>query len=278
MKTISSILLLALILSNSFKANAQLSGFDGVSIQGQLSNPIGAELNLVFKIIDYSDVVIFEEIHSNVNFSDEGSFTVFLGQGIYLGGTISVFSEVNWLEVKEVQLYRNSGASSYLLVSVDLLPVPYAFHSLYNLTVPVTVELIDLPNTFFTTDYTIKYDGLNFYLAADSLNSPAQFAFDSQLANYVDTVEAAYTNSNTADSAEFSFQAGTSSMSSSAFFSYESDTAQFADTVYSSIYSTGNWLLTGNSGNTSVNFIGSSDLTDFKFSTPQPYGAFFLNR
>lgn len=244
----------------------QVYNYQGIDVQGQVLEANGATVSLNFQIIQVGETLLWEEDHLDLNLYDQSTFQLTLGQGDYLGGSITTFEDVNWFEVDRVEIRRTDAGPAYLIGTYNLLPLPYSFHSLSCEHIPFTFELTDGIGSSPDVNYVLRYDGTQFFMEEEWLGDTAQFAYYSGTTVYADTVDFAFAP-NDADSADWAIEADT------AFFAWEvdstiyADTAFYGDTAIVAWSALNNWSIDGNSGLDGLNFLGTTNAEDFNLGT-----------
>ena len=253
------LILLVIAFLPVFFAAGQVYNYSGINVQGELMSSLDTEVDLEFRVIDYSNTIAWSENHSGVILSDRKSFNLMLGHGTFITGNVAQFTDIDWLNVQRVDVYRTDLAPPYLILSMDVLPVPYALHSLTTGYVPFTFELTDNPNPSPPLYYLLKFNGSSWYLAPDILSDDVDFSWNAAIAAYADTAGVAITNASTADTSELAFYSDSAGYSSTATYTVYADSATFTDSTNIVPYSTGNWGFTGNAGTVTSNYVGASD-------------------
>ncbi len=254
------------LLSCAVQGYGQEFNYKGIDIQGQLKNATTTEVSLNFRIIDLTEGIVWEEDHIDVPLYDQNTYQLTLGQGTYLGGSIVLFENVNWFNVDRVEIRRTDAGPAYLIGTCNLLPLPYSFHSLTTEFAPFTFDLTDNISSSPGANYVLRFDGTQFFTEEEWLGDTANFAWFSGTATYTDTATYAY-SPNDADSALLAFYSDTAGYAINADSTVYADTAYYADTAGVVSYAINNWGISGNSGISSSNFVGTSNAEYFRFRT-----------
>jgi hypothetical protein len=242
----------------------QISSFSGISIQGQFPNEPGALVDLEFYVIGTSDT-IWHEVHTSVQLTDVGTYSVALGQGSYLSGSTIFFDNINWVDVVLVEMWRTEGSAPVLVGSFMSQSMAYAFHSLSNAELLSSSDLTDGLSP--GPSHVIRWTGADFVTEEEWTGDTAQYAWSSGSAMFADTVGAAFLNTTYADSAINVYYADTADFSPEIFNALHSDTTNYADSTGIVQYSPGNWSISGNSGLSIFNFVGTTVSQDFNLAT-----------
>lgn len=242
-----TLLCLAITLSLfSFVTNAQTVP-QGITYQGiaRTSSSILINQTISVKIGIYSPTVNgtleWEETHSPIMTNQLGLFYFIIGQGATTGtGTLPSFSSINWgaaAHVIKISMDATGGTNYVDIDTMQFWSVPYAMFSgsTPQSNQPIRLDqLLDVDTSLFIPPLTgkvLKYNGSLWVPAPDNNSDTAMYAYNSN-------------HSTTSDSTLYS------------------DTATYARNIINS------WNLNGNSGtNPSVNFIGTTDSTDFVIKT-----------
>lgn len=246
-------------------ANAQPGAYNYINIQGQLPNETAGVIDLELKIYDFSTNLLWSEVHTNLNLAGQGVFQLMLGNGINTGGSVASFNQIDWLAVSEVQIYNVTGGSNSLIATTKSLPVPYAFHSLKNLTAPMLINLTDVNSTGLTNNFVLKYDGLLFYVGEDLLCDTANYAFNSATSINADTAAVSVGVVN--DTSLVAAYSDSSLFALTVDSTLNSQNSTYSDSSDISLISLGNWSKTGNSGLASDKFLGTTDSINLIFRT-----------
>ncbi|MEX1002118.1 MAG: tail fiber domain-containing protein [Crocinitomicaceae bacterium] len=241
--------------------------FDGINLQFQTEQDFGGTVNVEIILLNYNSDTIWREEHASVTLSQQNSFSVMLGKGSFLSGSINSFQNIDWKEIEMIKVYRVSG-SQYLLGEMQCYTLPYALHSLRIEYVPSTAVLTDVsPNTLFQ-DAILKYDGNSFVITDDVLADSVLFAYESQNSVYSDTALYAYSYVPAfVDTVLYTYQSDSSNYTINSFNSVYADTAGYADSSEIATLSTGNWLIGGNQGLNGSNFLGTTNAEPLIFQT-----------
>lgn len=243
------------------------SHYNGINLQGQLLNE---SLNQVdFRVLIYGSTndTIWMEEHVNVVLSEQKSFHFVLGFGINTTGSSSSFSDIDWTEVNHLEIHKINGLSSYQISVLNILPQPYAFHSKYLSEVPSVLGLSDVSITSLSSNNCIKYNGVAFDFSQDNVGDSIGFAFYSNMSQHSDTVNFAIMNGVIVDSSSFAYYTNNSNFALNSFFASSSDSANYADSVSNTLFAINNWGLSGNSGLSSPNYLGTNDAQMMSFKT-----------
>lgn len=211
----------------SFVSFAQEVNYERINIQGQLINETSGSVDLEVVITSVDDEVIWKEIHNGIELYSAGAFTIAMGDGTFVEGSVPSFDQINWFQVSEVEIYR-AGDEPGLIGNFQTLSVPYSMHSLSVERGPHYVGLVDVSESF-SEGSPARFNGVTFSWA-DGGDISTEFA------HYSDTAD------------------------------YASETA-LADSVPVVNFSPGNWALTGNAGLDDTHFAGSKNAADFVFRT-----------
>lgn len=256
---------------------------DGLSFQAQvkksdgqlLSNePIGVIFNIRSNTM--TGTIIWQE-EQIITVNELGHFSTEIGITTSTGiGTVNTFSDIQWsqsLFFLEMLVDENN-TQNYVSVSTQqLMSVPFAFHSKTTSQKYKLSELTDVDTTGIQIGDVLKWDGVKWVPETDNTISPADtvnFSFNSDSSNYatystyaINCIPPTYV-----DSSAYSAYSDSSTYAMTGLTSTYSDTAVYSDTSGVSLFSLGNWSLTGNNiTDPSINFLGSTDSTDLVFKT-----------
>ncbi|MGV6860141.1 MAG: tail fiber domain-containing protein [Putridiphycobacter sp.] len=244
------------------QVSAQTS-FDGINLQGELSNEISAsEIDLDIIFLSLQNDTLYHEVHQNMPLYGENNFTLVLGQGTFLNGNYSTLNNLNWFEVSEIEiLYQNELIGSY-----NLSTLPYAYHSQNTIFVPKVIDLTDTPGNILNSNVLLKYDGISFYESSHFFNDSIYFAYSTSQSIYSDTAINALNNL-FSDSSYLALFSDSTSYSNNVYYSFNTEHSTYSSQSSFSNNAINNWHFNGNNNTSGLSYAGTQQLSDFIFRT-----------
>ena len=258
------ILLFVFILNSGIESQAQVNG---ISVQGEIVGITSSTLSLSCVLISVDGDTIWHESHSSISVSTAGTYSFILGAGLWQNGAATSFDTINWLVVDRVDIHRTDLLPSYLLSSLNIAALPYAYHSKHITDIPNIINMFDYEEDILETGYLLKFDGTLYSASIDIQADTCVHAHTSDHSDYADTAEVAIMDYDIVDSSLFAFTADSTLYAYTASESEYSDTASIATYADTVLFALNNWSHTGNEGLDDSHFVGSVTGSDVAFRT-----------
>lgn len=264
--------------------NGLSQGFpEGIPFQAQIFSQSGgmlsnASIGIRFNIrqSSISGPIVWQENHTVV-VNDLGHFSINVGTGASTGaGSAIQFSDIDWSSGSyfiELLVDEMNTSSFNSIMTQQFMAVPYAYHSKTTSQQYALSQLQDVDTSGIQVGHVLKWNGTSWVSAPDQIASACDtvdFANSTQNSVYADTAVYALNCISTSyvDSSSFAFYSDTADYAFSAGHSNTAQFSDYSDTSNVSLYSLGNWGLTGNSStNPATHFLGTTDSVDLVFKS-----------
>jgi hypothetical protein len=264
--------------------NGLSQGFpEGIPFQAQIFSQSGgmlsnASIGIRFNIrqSSISGPIVWQENHTVV-VNDLGHFSINVGTGASTGaGSAIQFSDIDWSSGSyfiELLVDEMNTSSFNSIMTQQFMAVPYAYHSKTTSQQYALSQLQDVDTSGIQVGHVLKWNGTSWVSAPDQIASACDtvdFAISTQNSVYADTAVYALNCISTSyvDSSSFAFYSDTADYAFSAGHSNTAQFSDYSDTSNVSLYSLGNWGLTGNSStNPATHFLGTTDSVDLVFKS-----------
>ena len=266
MKILSKILIFCTTIICNY-SYSQLN-FDGINVQGQFFNSqSSAQKTLDVMLFSIAGDTIRKERFSNIQLNTQNEFSITFGTGTFMGGTITNFKDINWLEIDHLKVFNSNSNVLNEIGNYHTFAVPYSYHSLKTLAIPNLIDLEDTPNINPTlSNKVLKFDGQGFYEGTDILGDTVIFAWFSNQVNYADSSFYTFL-SNYSDSSNYSVYSDSSLVANQLLHANNVDSSTYVDTITNISFALGNWGLHGNTLSANNKFLGPVGQNDLIIKT-----------
>lgn len=251
-------LLISLIFG--FAAYSLAQSYNGIRVQGMVNMANDTDLDIEFTVVGLSDDTLWQEQHNNIILTGDKTFDLILGEGILLDASVSSFDQLNWLQADRIDVRRVSGTGTYLILSLELMALPYAMHSMYILETPAVVDLSDFGPALPALAQLIKFDGTLFSASVDLVEDDTTlFAQNTFYSPYADTADVCLVDLVWVDSANYAMLSNSSVYTDTANYVLTATNSLHAINTNTVDYALNNWSFAGNGGVDVNEFIGSTN-------------------